>query len=861
MKKFLCKYQRYFPYFVLIMFTIFFCRVFIPDHRIFGSKVDWISQHSVLPDYFRRLFYETGEFFPEFAFHIGGGQNIYNFAYYGLYSPVVLLSYLFPFVKMSDYMMAAQFLCLAASVLLLYYWLVKRGFLKSLSFGTALLFLLAGPMIYHSYNQIMFVNYMPFLCLGFLGVDRYFERHRGLLTVSVFLMIMTSFYFSIGGMLVLILYGIHRYLEICEETSQKETLGKRITNFLKEGVRFSIPFITAVLMSAFLLVPTAMALTGRGGAGAKSDISTLFVPRFSLDEFFYSPYGIGLTTLAVTALIAMLFFRKLHERVLAWGCLILLTVPVFVYLLNGGLYIRDKVMIPFLPLLCYILAYYLRDMERGEARQGVFGARGWMRAGVKLLPYIATLALIYAGRNQGDAGRWWRLIFLDGLLMTAGYIIFHASIEIKYFRILHKKAVFLLIPPVIFLSGYGYVMNTEADRAEDPGFYKTVTDSGIENEIKQIADREDGFYRIEQLGTDDENAANLNRIHDTGQYVSSIYSSSYNKEYLEFRRSTFQLEQPFRNFLMQSPVQNPVYQRFMGIKYIFSGDTMYVQENALPIAYASNRTISEEEYKKLPFPYNQLVLLEASVTDHETDERGVPGNSRVDPVKIGLPAEIDSRENKSCKIKIPRMGSEEQPEIQHKATDGSRVLFLQFDVENQKPSRDIAVWVEGIRNKLACKNHFYYNDNTTFTYAVPLKAGQEQIEIKFGKGKYELSNVKSFLAELPDSVFCQSEFQVDKEKTKGNVIAGKIYVKQRGHFITSIPYDKHFVVCIDGKEVRKEKVNTAFLGAEIEAGGHQVEIRYHAPGAGPGKWLSLVGIVIFAGMLWHGKERNRGCRE
>ncbi len=855
MKKFLCKHRRCFPCFAFIMFTAFFCWLFVLSHGVFGSKVDWISQHSVLPDYFRRMFYETGEFFPEFALHIGGGQNIYNFAYYGLYSPVVLPSYLLPFVKMADYMMAVQFLCLVASVLLFYYWLVKRGFSKSLSFGTALLFLLAGPMIYHSYNQIMFVNYMPFLCMGFLGVERYFERRGGLLTVSIFLMIMSSFYFSIGGMLVLILYGLHRYLEICEETRQNETLGKRILRFLKEGVRFSFPFITAVLMSAFLLVPTAMALTGRDGAGAKFDISTLFMPRFSLDEFFYSPYGMGLTTLAVTALIAMLFFRKLHERALAWGCLILLSVPVFAYLLNGGLYIRDKVMIPFLPLLCYILAYYLRDMEREGVRQTASGAWGWFCKGIKLLPYIVTLALIYAGRNRGDAGHWWMFIFLDGLLMMTGYIIFCISIERKYFPFLHEKAVLLMIPSIIFLLGYGYVMNTEADRAEDLEFYETVTDSEIENKLKQIADEEDGFYRMEQLGTDDENAANLNRIHDMGQYVSSIYSSSYNKEYLKFRRHTFQLEQPFRNFLMQSPAQNPVYQRFMGIKYVLTGDKVQVNENILPIAYASNRMISEETYKKLTFPYNQLVLLEASVVNHEVDRDSVSGNSQEEPVKIELPSEVDSRKNKSCKVKISGTGSGEQPEVQHKAADGSRVLFLQFDVKNKKPSQDIAIWVEGIRNKLTCKSHFYYNDNTTFTYAVPLSAGQEQIEIKFGKGKYELSNVKSFLAELPDSVFCQSEFQVDKEKTKGNIIAGKMNVKEQGYFITSIPYDEHFVVRIDGKEVRKEKVNTAFLGAEIEAGEYQVEIRYHAPGARLGKWLSIVGFVIFAGMLWFKKGR------
>lgn len=87
-------------YLLLCLLTVFVCWLFVGRNGVFGAKVDWISQHSVIPDYFRQQFYDTGELFPEFAANLGGGQNIYNFSYYGLYSPVILLSYLLPFVKM-----------------------------------------------------------------------------------------------------------------------------------------------------------------------------------------------------------------------------------------------------------------------------------------------------------------------------------------------------------------------------------------------------------------------------------------------------------------------------------------------------------------------------------------------------------------------------------------------------------------------------------------------------------------------------------------------------------------------------------------------------------------------------------------
>ncbi len=49
----------------------------------------------------------------------------------------------------------------------------------------------------------------------------------------------------------------------------------------------------------------------------------------------------------------------------------------------------------------------------------------------------------------------------------------------------------------------------------DTTFYKQVTDSKITDAIQTATDeakKDGGFYRTVQLGTDDENAANLNRV-------------------------------------------------------------------------------------------------------------------------------------------------------------------------------------------------------------------------------------------------------------------------------------------------------------------------------------------------------------
>ena len=838
------KVKRYIPYLLLTGLTLFFCRMFVGRYGIFGAKVDWLSQHSVLPDYFRQQFYATGKLFPEFAANLGGGQNIYHFAYYGLYSPLILPSYLLPFVKMSDYIMAVSITGLTASVLLFYYWLKSRKTDTGTAFILSLMFLLAGPMIGQYSGQIMFVDYMPFLCLALIGVDRYFEQEKsGLFTVSVFLMIMTSFYFSIGGMLSLVLYGLHRYFE------QREGNRGTVRSFLRDGLCFVRSMILAVLMSGFFLVPTALALTGGRSKEQNTSFVSFFIPQITVERFAYSIYGIGLTTLVITVLLTGLLYRKVYEKVLTYGCVIVLVIPVFAYLLNGGLYIRDKVFIPFLPLLCYLISIYLEKCRKRELS---------FIAGI--VPYIITTIFVYIARNQfvskGIGKSIWKVLLAESILFLICYVLYCA---LKRYHKETKEILMLALPSVICLA---VTMNTfyqmKPDRYVSRKLYRDVVEEQNRQAVKEALKDDDGYYRTEQMGSDDENAADLNRIWDVDQNITSIYSSAYNPDYQTFRQKTFGLEEPFRNGMMQSVSKNPVFQRMMGVRYIVSdsdvpgytlvkkcGTTgIYQNKDAAPVMYATDRVMTEEEYKKLAFPYNQTAFLEYAVVGEHTESSDQNIMTAYEPVSLKM------ANNRTT-------GGAEQKTIQQEGQ--KQILFLRFRVYNAHPNKDVAVWINGIRNKLSAKDHVYYNKNKIFTYAVPLKDGEDNISVTFGKGKYRLRHVQAYLGSLPErsELLYQSEIQVDKKQTEDNVIQGTIRVKKDGWFITSIPYDKHFKIYIDGKETEIQKVNTAFLGCKIESGNHEVKIIYHAPGTITGKILSLIGMAGFLSLLVREKRKNR----
>lgn len=182
---------------------------------------------------------------------------------------------------------------------------------------------------------------------------------------------------------------------------------------------------------------------------------------------------------------------------------------------------------------------------------------------------------------------------------------------------------------------------------------------------------------------------------------------------------------------------------------------------------------------------------------------------------------------------------------------------MRFHVKNHKPSKDVAVWIEGIRNKLSAKDHVYYNGNDTFVFVTALEAGQTRLQMTLGEGDYEIQQVEAYRGSLPEASeasLYEAVFQVDTKQTTGNRMTGKIEMPQDGYLITSIPYAKGFTVQVDGRTVKTERVNTAFLGCRLEAGAHQVEIRYHAPGMKAGKGVSLAGILLAAALFL--SERN-----
>ncbi len=745
--------------FIFSFLIIYF--ILTKDGYLYASKTDFVTQHYLFPEYFRKLFYETKDILPDFAFNLGSGQNIYYFSYYGLLNPIILISYLFPFVSMLDYIIVSTSLIVIISTILFYFFLKENNFNNKVCLISSLLFLFSGPLIFHSHRHIMFINYFPFLILGLFAIDKYIKNNKkSFLILMISLMIFTSYYYSVSGIVVLFIYYIYK----CIEKYQKINI--------KDIIDIAIPFICGIMISMIIILPTLYTLlNGRDGTSTFNFIE-LIKPNFYL---LYDSYGIGLTLISLVSLIYMLF-EKRENRFLSIVCLLISIFPIFNYILNGTLYINSKSLIPFIPLILLICSKFLENIFSKKTN------------------FIQILLMIY-------------------LVLSAFIICLNTNLKDD---LLSKET----------------INNDEYN-------------STIEL-INDITETDKSYYRISNLVF---KIKGINKVTNIREYKTTMYSSGYNGDYKKFYFDVFNNSVEHRNLLMISEVNSLLFQSFSGEKYIVSKDNLdleFVEEKnnvklyknnyALPIGYAMKNTISNKVFNSLNYP-NNIINLFSNIITNNGNNQNIKKVSKtnidyeiVDSKNLNLSKDdkyiVKAYKNATMNIKINNDMT-------------NKLLFIRFTNYNN-PNTDIAITINGVKNKLTSSTWKYHNGNYTFDYVL---YNTNNLNIEFTKGLYRLGDFEFYIVDLSEIINKNyDEFEISK--IKGDVILGNIDVSEDSYFNISIPYDKGFKIYIDGKLTNYEKTNNSFIGFPISKGKHNIKIEYNAPYKKISLVISLIGAII-----------------
>lgn len=822
----------------LIIISLVIVLILVNFTNFFGSKKDWLSQHIMFPDYLRKLFYDTGDFFPNFAFNLGGGQNIYNISYYGLFNPIILISYLLPFVSMMTYIEFSMIICLIVSIALMYYFLRKR-FDSKISFVSTLLFLTAGCFIFHLHRHIMFVDYMPFLLMALIGVDKYFYKKKiSLLVISIFLMILTSYYFSVVGLVCVLIYGIYRYIE--DKKNEKFT----VKDFFKEGFKYLFIMFIPVLMSCVLLLPTLYSLLdGRTATNKNISLLGLLIPNFDISNTLYSSYSLGLSAIFIIALIYGIITKKREVKVISIIFSTLLVFPIFDYIFNGGMYLNGKAFIPMLPLAILIIGYFLKN---------VFNNKNKLKISIIISLIVAVINLLVFVYKEGSLC----LLFVVDMVLLIIFLLISLKFKKKMILYIYLGIISLII---VIPTNFSDVFVTKE-------FYDTLDYKETSDKVKQVLDNDNSFYRMTDQSVKLDKS---NYIYDVDYYTGSIYSSLSNSYYKDFYNNLINNEFIYRSYGMLTGNNNIFYNFYMGNKYLLNSsngmigydeisDDIYKNENVLPIGYSTSKTMSLDEYNSLSYYEKLDVYLNYAIVD------GDYSDNYVKKVKDYVP-DFEVLESKNLNIEEDndkysiKASKDNKLVIKLKNVSESDILLLRFKMlyDNKCSEDDSYITINGVSNKLTCRSWKYHNNNYDFEYSLN---GNENLEITFSEGKFKLSDPSFAIYNYNDLVSINDEispFVIDRDKTKGDVIEGSINVKEDGYFKLSIPYDEGFEIYVDGEKTPYEVVNKSFIGFKIKEGNHDIRIVYDSPLFKEGLVISCVGLVLFVGTVIYYKKKKK----
>lgn len=810
------KQKKY--YFGVILYGLLLIFALLGIDNVYGNNIDWIMQHTIIPDYFRNQFYETGQLIPNLAFHLGGGQNIFNLSYYGLMSPVILISYLLPFVEMKLYIIIASVVLYLLSGILLFRFFAGHHYSGRLAFLISIVFLSLAPMTYHFHYHIMFVWYIPFLILGLMGVDRYVENHKSwLLMISIFLIILTNYYYAVPALFVIVIYGVYRLLE------NYDTVRGFLADILKAMLRIIIP----VLMASFILLPTLYSISNSGRASSDTvSLKSLFF--FEISNGMYNSFSAGITFIFLTALIGNIISSKKTKQdlFLNIALLIITLLPVFSYVLNGFLYVRGKVLIPFAVLYALSLIAFMKRLIAKEINLK------------KLLFWNIILAALILAVNYISHGNVWLLLFfmIDVVITTV------------FLALTSKNKYFAAVPLcLVLLSSFGNNFNANYMSKE---LYHELNekDEAVTSLLDSIED--ETAYRID---TNHNTNKNMNKTYG-GYYTTSIYSSTFNPYYSDFYHGTGN-NIIHRNRLMTSGSDNPLFYNFMGVKYIISeednldyevlnqkdGYYLYRNQSAYPLVYLSDRLGSAEQYRELPFPYNLEYMMNYSLVENG-ESKDIDSN--LEKIDLGLEESYE-------------LNLKERKKITHQLDDSlnleNKYLVISFKMNYAESCKngDTSITINGVKNKLSCRSWIYRNQNDTFEYLLP---ATEKLNITISPGRYEISDINACLLEKQENPYQNVENLEINEKT--SVVTGEVLAEKDSYLITSFPYDKGFSVYVDGKPVKGEVVNTAFLGFPVDKGKHDIKIVYQSPLYREGVLLSFIALSAFIVItLWERRKR------
>ncbi len=772
---------------------------------------------------------------------------------------------------------------------------IKKS-LRNQSYATCafgVLYAFCGYMLAYYWN-VMWLDAMYLLPIVLYGIERIINHGKmrtyvTALALSMFSNYYISFMLCIFSVVYFFYYYITNYTteSVINTRFEKDKHGliSSLSNkrLIRSAVIFGFGSLAAAGIMACVLIPVYKILTG---SSATSGIFPQeLTSYFSYFDFFANHLAALTTTIRssgddvlpnvycgiLTIILAPLFFfSKTISKKEKITTLCLLVFLYFSFNLNIPNYIWHAFHFPndlpyrqsFIYSFVLVLIAYKVFIRLEEFSSKVIGG-----VGAGLFAFIILVdELTSKNVEEGTVLLSFVLIVLFVVILTV--------FKDKRFSSASVAALLLICCCSEAIMCDTKAMSISVDKTpyvSDLESFETLKDS-----LDRIED--DEFYRME--------LSNLRTRMDPSWYYyngASVFSSMANEKISNLQLYLGMMGNKINSYTYNP--QTPVYNMMFSMKYIvnnlnpdvhinspyyakaasYEQFTAYKNNYYLPIAYCTNLGLtewaSEEYYKDWIDSGENPFEIQGDYFDLATGGIGTPF--------VEIPVEEISYSNVEPffdKTSFSQFYDKRTDDVDGSVTyritapsDGN--IYVYYDVTGYDTKSAMITTPNGTISQSTSQNSIfdvgYMTKGQTVTVNVPLEANT--------------GTIKFCAYNIDQNIFTKgynllSKYQVLIEEFEDTKIKGRFTAPKDCLVYTSIPYDKGWLVYVDGQQVSRDDIvalGDALLAVKVSQGTHDIEFRYEVPGLLGGIIISLgtaaliLAYVLFNSLLKKKKKKLR----
>ena len=813
-----------------------------------------------------------------------GGEFMGFFTYY-IASPFAAIVAIFPENAIVGAVTTMMIIKCGMSGLTFFIYLdkTKKRDLPAFYMFSVMYALCAYAMTYQS--NIMWMDALLWLPLVSLGIEKLISEGKfKLFIITLSLTIWSNYYI---GYMVCIYVFLYFFCYLFAHNSRETNKLNENLHYLRSFVRIAICSIIALLIVTVIIFTAYYSLTF--GKSNTSNVDYAFTFRYSFMELFAKMFIGSYDTV-----------RPAGLPNIYCGTLMLVLLPI--YFLSKKVSFREKSVYTVLVL---IFAFSMTINTLDLAWHG-FQMPVWLNYRYSFMFSFILLTMAYKGYEAISEVSGKTLFFTSSLLLFALFTVQQTVLLETYkggaskpsmpiqlvltsviliivytiILILKHKSILKRVLPIVLLvivcseATFGAYLNwkgetTDVGWAKRNAYYDYVEQ--YDDTVNMIYDMDDSFYRFEKTTMrkpNDNFALNIRGISDS--------TSTMNKKLMNFMKySGFSSKSHWIKYYSGNEVSDTLF----GVKYVITdnlpvsysyekidgkeGKTIYKNNDALSIAYCTNKSLKSFDVEGLSSTTSSFEFLEYLVASMRYD-----GIESVDDFDKLLNSQtqlfegcyyyVDETEN--CKTKrgsgsrkpyyITRTDDNEKASATYRVQayqDGSVYMYL----PSYRTSTKISYYVYDSNGEKLLSGSYYGSDDYRIHNVGNFKSGEVFfVELKFDMDElciysdYPLfnqintENLQKAIAELKDGELKITDYS-------DTYFEGTINANANEMVFTTIPYDKYWDVYVDGEKVETYTVGDTFLSFDITEGEHTVVMKYRSKPFIYGMCFTGLGVVLF----------------